>query len=121
MSPKKKKTRVVPTATLHQWTAKGFKEMVYTPPASSFPSPFGKNFKLDQHTKDGIARFGPRLQAIFDATYSADQTGARKSIQELCDNDQISWIDPLQPIVLESGEGLKLYVPSTHRPYLDCS
>jgi hypothetical protein len=107
LTPEKKKTRVVPAATLHQWTAKGFKHMVYTPPASTLPSPFATNFQLDQHIKDNITRFGPVLQTVFEAT-RAVAAGARESIQKLCDGEHIAWIDPLKPIVLKAGEGLSL-------------
>jgi hypothetical protein len=110
LTPKKKKTRVVPTATLHQWTAQDFKHMVYTPPASLLPSPFAINYQLDRHIKKNIAQFGPALQTIFEPTRTAAQTGARKSIKELCDDDNIVWIDPMQPIVLKAGEGLSLYI-----------
>jgi hypothetical protein len=84
--------------------------MVYTPPASTLPSPFAINYQLDQHIKENIVQFGPALQTIFEPTRTAAQTGARKSIQQLCGGDNIVWIDPIQPIVLKAGEGLSLYV-----------
>ena len=108
MSPQKKKTRVVSTAKLHQWTAGNFKEMVYTPPTCSLPSPFGKDFKLDQSTMDNIARFGPHLQSNFNATCAAANTVFRKRIQKICDDEHIGWIDPMWPVGLTSGEGLSL-------------
>jgi hypothetical protein len=110
LTPHKKKTRVVPAATLHQWTAQGFMHMVYTPPASSLPSPFATNFQLDQHIKDNIVQFGPALQTIYEATHTAAAAGARELIRALCDDEHIAWIDPLQPIVLKAGEGLSLQV-----------
>ncbi|KAG9817734.1 hypothetical protein KCU68_g18384, partial [Aureobasidium melanogenum] len=109
VSPQKKKTRVVPDLKLHRWTAEGFEHMVYTPPVSSLPSPFGLDFHLDQDTKDTVAQFGPAVQVAFEATSSvADMSGARQTLLDLCNNEQVAWIDPLQPITLKAGEGLSL-------------
>lgn len=109
MSPQKKKTRVVSAPKLHQWTGEGFEHMVYTPPVSPLPSPFGIDFDVDRDTKDAVAQFGPALQVAFEATSMvADKAGARQTLLNLCNNEQVAWIDPLQPITLKSGEGLSL-------------
>ncbi|KAH0013369.1 hypothetical protein KCU80_g19776, partial [Aureobasidium melanogenum] len=109
VSSQKKKTRVVPDLKLHRWTSGGFEHMVYTPPVSSLPSPFGIDFHLDQDTKDTVAQFGPAVQVAFEATSRvADMAGARQTLLNLCNNEQVAWIDPLQPITLKAGEGLSL-------------
>ncbi|KAH0372115.1 hypothetical protein KCU65_g1241, partial [Aureobasidium melanogenum] len=109
MSPQKKKTRVVPRPKLHQWSGEGFEHMVYTPPVSPLPSPFGIGFHVDQDTKDAVAQFGLALQVAYEATSMvADKAGARQTLLNLCNNEQVAWIDPLQPITLKSGEGLSL-------------
>ncbi|KAH0349992.1 hypothetical protein KCU81_g2669, partial [Aureobasidium melanogenum] len=108
MSPHKK-TRVVPGPKLHRWTGEGFEHMVYTPPVSPLPSPFGIDFHVDQNTRDAVARFGPALQVAYEAaSMVADKAGARQTLLNLCNNEQVAWIDPLQPITLKSGEGLSL-------------
>lgn len=118
MSPKQKKTRVVPTPKLHQWTAKGFEQMVYTPPACSLPSPFATNLQIDQHIKENIAQFGLALQNTFEPCFKNPQkNGVRENILAFCEDEKIAWIDPLQPMVLETGAGLWLYVYSL----LDCT
>lgn len=106
---KKKKTQVVPDLKMHQWTAEGFEHMVYTPPVSSLPSPFGIDFHLNQDTKETVAQFGPAVQVAFEATSRvAGMAGARQTLLNLCNNEQVAWIDPLQPITLKAGEGLSL-------------
>lgn len=113
MSPKKKKTRVVPTAKLHQWTAKNFEQMVYTPPACSLPSPFATNLQIDQHIRDNIKCFGLALQNTHEPTFKNPQKdGARENVLAFCEDEKIAWIDPLQPLVLETGAGVWLYVHS---------
>lgn len=108
MSPQKKKTRVVPDQKLHRFIAEGFEHMVYTPPVSSLPSPFGIDFELDQDTKDIVAQFGSAVQVSFEAISRTADTGARQTLLNLCNNEQIGWIDPLQPITLKTGEGIEL-------------
>jgi len=113
MSPKKKKTRVMPTAKLHQWTAKGFEQMVYTPPACSLPSPFATNLQIDQHIRKNIKQFGLALQNTFEPAFNNPQKdGARENILAFCEDEKLAWLDPLQPLVLETGEGVYLYVHS---------
>ncbi|KAK6008011.1 hypothetical protein QM012_004825 [Aureobasidium pullulans] len=115
MSPQKK-TRVVADLKLRRFTAEGFEHMVYTPPVSSLPSPFGIDFELDQDTKDTLAQFGPAVQVSYEASFRAgDSAGARQTLLKLCKNEQIGWIDPLQPVALKAGEGLSLSQESAEK------
>lgn len=108
MSPQKKKNRVVPDLKLHRFTAEGFELMVYTPPVSSLPSPFGIDFELDPDTNDTLAQFGPAVRVSFEAISRTADTGARQTLLKLCNNEQVGWIDPLQPVALRTGEGIEL-------------
>lgn len=113
MSPKKKKTRVVLAPKLHQWTAKGFEQLVYTPPACSLPSPFAANLQIDLHIRGTIKQFGLALQNTFEPTFNNPQKeGVRENILSFCKDERITWLDPLQPQVLETGAGVHLYVHS---------
>ncbi|CAD0095019.1 unnamed protein product [Aureobasidium vineae] len=115
LSLQQKKTRVVPDSELHRWTAPGFDYMVYTPTTSPLPSPFAVD-SLDEDMKVIVTQFGPAVQEAFEATFRAnDKAGDGKNIQDLCNNEQVGWMDPTQPIMLSLGEGLKLYV----RPHMD--
>ncbi|KAI4726982.1 hypothetical protein E4T49_05226 [Aureobasidium sp. EXF-10728] len=108
LSPQQRKTRVVSDSELHRWTAPGFDYMVYTPTTSPLPSPFAVD-SLDEDTKVIVAQFGPAVQEAFEGTFRAnDKAGDGKHIQDMCNNEQVGWMDPTQPIMLSPGEGLDL-------------
>lgn len=108
MSPQKKKNRAVPDLKLHRFTADGFEHMVYTPPVSSLPSPFGIDFELDQDTSNALAQFGSAVRISFEAISRTADPGARQTLLTLCNNEQVGWIDPLQPVAFKTAEGIQL-------------
>ncbi|KAI5276397.1 hypothetical protein E4T47_00718 [Aureobasidium subglaciale] len=107
-----KRAQLAETPVLVDFTAQEFHHQVYTPIASLLPSPFGIRPELDGDMEKILKQFGPVVETTYKASSAAgNRLTLRQTIQGTCNSEDVVWVDPLLPLVLESGEGLFL----THR------